>query len=172
MNPLIGAREGLARIETVFKKYDPDNTFNYTFADQEYAKKFSNERRLGQLVSVFASLAIFISCLGLLGLASFVAEQRTKEIGIRKVLGASVTGMWQMLSRDFVVLVIISFFIAIPIAYYLLNSWLLNYEYRTQMSWWIFFLTGMGALIITLTTVSYQALKAALMNPVNSLKTE
>lgn len=124
------------------------------------------------MAAFFAILAIFISCLGLFGLASFLAEQRTKEIGIRKVLGATVAGLWQMLSKDFVLLVLISCFIAAPIAYYLLNNWLQHYDYRTEMSWWIFAAAGLSSIIIALMTVSYQAIKAALMNPVKSLKTD
>jgi putative ABC transport system permease protein len=128
--------------------------------------------RIGNLASVFAALAIFISCLGLFGLSSFVTEQRTKEIGIRKIVGASVVNLWGMLSRDFVVLVLISSLIAVPIAYYYLNTWLQQYQYRTEISWWVFAATGGGALIITLLTVSLQAIKAAMMNPVNSLRSE
>jgi ABC-type antimicrobial peptide transport system permease subunit len=165
-------RESLAKIATVFKKYNPLNPFEYRFIDEEYANKFSNELRIGNLATFFAILAIFISCLGLFGLASFVAEQRTKEIGVRKVLGASVFSLWKMLSKEFVALVIISCVIAAPLAWYFLNKWLLNYSYRTEISWWIFVAAGAGALIITLLTVSYQAIKAALMNPVKSLRTE
>ena len=128
--------------------------------------------RIGNLATFFAILAIFISCLGLFGLASFVAEQRTKEIGVRKVLGASVFSLWKMLSKEFVALVIISCVIVAPLAWYFLDKWLLNYSYRTEISWWIFVAAGAGALIITLFTVSYQAIKAALMNPVKSLRTE
>ena len=117
-------------------------------------------------------MAIFISCLGLFGLASFVAEQRTKEIGIRKVLGASVTRLWKMLSKDFVFLVVISCIIAVPVAYYLMDGWLQKFDYHTTISWWIFGLACLGALVITLITVSYQAIKAAMSNPVKSLKTE
>ncbi len=162
--------EAISEIEKVFKRIVPTAAFDYKFVDEEYAKKFSQEERIGKLSGIFATLAIFISSLGLFGLASFVAEQRTKEIGIRKILGASVSNLWGMLSRDFIVLVIISCFIAIPIAYYFMNSWLQKYQYRTEMSWWIFLVTGIGALAITLLTVSFQAIKAALMNPVNSLK--
>jgi len=164
--------ESLSRVEQVFKKHLPNVPFDYEFADLEHAKKFAAEERIGSLAGIFAVLAIFISCLGLFGLSSFVAEQRTKEIGIRKVLGASVIGLWQMLAKDFVVLVIISCFIAVPIAYYYLNGWLRSYEYRTDISWSIFLVTSIGALIITLFTVSFQAVKAALKNPVNSLKSE
>ena len=146
--------------------------FDYKFADAEYAVKFAAEERIGKLAGLFAVLAIFISCLGLFGLASFVAEQRTKEIGVRKVLGASVINLWRLLSKDFVMLVIISFLIATPPAYYFMDKWLQNYQYRTEFSWWIFAAAGIGALIITLLTVSCQAIKAALANPVKSLRTE
>lgn len=172
LNPKASISESIARVETIFKKYLPMVPFEYQFVDDVHAEKFASEERVGKLSAIFAVLAIFISCLGLFGLASFVAEQRTKEIGIRKVLGASVANLWQMLSKDFVVLIIISCFLAIPIAYYFLNDWLMAYEYRTEISWWIFLATGIGALIITLLTVSFQAIKAALMNPVKSLRSE
>jgi ABC-type antimicrobial peptide transport system permease subunit len=162
----------LSRIEAIFKKYDPGTPFGYKFVDEEYAGKFSNEIRLGKLAGVFAALAIFISCLGIFGMASFVAEQRTKEIGVRKVLGASVFNVWRLLSREFVMLVVVALLIAIPISYSFMHSWLEHYEYRSKMSWWIFALAGMGAIIITLLTVSYQSVKAALANPVKSLRTE
>ena len=164
--------EALAIIQSIFKQHMPGIPFDYNFADEQYAKKFNNEVRIGKLASVFATLAIFISCLGLFGLASFVAEQRTKEIGIRKIVGASVYNLWGMLSKDFVVLVVIACVIAIPLSYYYLNDWLQQYEYRTEISWWIFGATGIGALIITLLTVSFQAIKAAMMNPVKSLRSE
>jgi putative ABC transport system permease protein len=162
----------LAKVETVFKKINPKSPFNYKFTDDEYARKFQNEERIGNLATFFSVLAIVISSLGLFGLASFVAEQRTKEIGVRKVLGASVYNLWSMLSKDFVTLVIISCLIAIPVAWYFLNQWLQAYEYRTNISWWIFAVSGFGALAITLLTVSFQAIKAALANPVKSLRTE
>jgi len=117
-------------------------------------------------------LAVFISCLGLFGLASFVAEQRVKEIGIRKVLGATVPNIWQLLSKDFVILVLISCLISIPVAYYYMNGWLEKYDYRASISWWVFALAAIGALVITLITVSYQAIKAAIANPIKSLRTE
>lgn len=172
VKPGISMREGLARIAPVFRKYNPGSPFVYKFTDDEYAKKFDDEERIGNLATFFAMLAIFISCLGLFGLASFIAEQRTKEIGIRKVLGASVFNLWKLLSKDFVALVIISCAIAIPLAGYCLHQWLQQYEYRTTLPWWIFIASAVGALAITLATVSYQAIKAAVMNPVNSLKTE
>ena len=172
IKPSVSAAEALPKIEAVIKKIVPSALFSYEFVDQEYARKFSQEQRIGKLAAVFAILAIFISCLGLFGLASFMAEQRTKEIGIRKVLGASVANLWQLLSKDFVVLVVISCLIAAPIGYYFMSEWLQKYTYRTEISWWIFVSAGAGALVITLLTVSYQAIRAALMNPVESLKTE
>lgn len=167
-----GIPEALGKVESVFRKYNPASPFTYQFADEEYAKKFGDEERIGKLATFFAVLAIFISCLGLFGLASFIAEQRTKEIGIRKVLGASVANLWQMLSKDFVVLVIISCLISSPIAFHFMDKWLTNYTYRVEISWLVFVITGLGALVITLLTVSYQAIRAALTNPVKSLKTE
>jgi putative ABC transport system permease protein len=172
LKPSATLQEGLAKVESVFKKYNPSAPFEYKFTDQEYALKFEDEKRIGNLSTFFAILAVFISCLGLFGLASFVAEQRTKEIGVRKVLGASIFNLWQMLSRDFFGLVIISCAIAIPVAWYFLNHWLQKYPYRTGISWWIFLLAGLGAMFITLLTVSYQAIRAALMNPVSSLRSE
>jgi putative ABC transport system permease protein len=172
INPQVSAAESLPVIESVFKKIVPSVPFDFKFADEEYRHKFAAEERIGQLTTVFAALAIFISSLGLFGLASFVAEQRTKEIGIRKVVGASVFSLWKMLSKDFVVLVIISCLISIPIAYHFLSDWLQQYDYKTEISWWVFFNSGVGAVTVTLITVSYQAVKAALMSPVNSLKTE
>ena len=156
----------------MFRKFSPDQPFEYQFADTEYAKKFDGEERIGKLAGFFALLAIIISCLGLFGLASFVAEQRTKEIGIRKVLGASVFGVWNLLSKDFVILVSISFLIAVPVAWYGMNKWLMDYSYRINISWEIFLVAGLLALLIALFTVSFQAIKAALANPVKSLRTE
>ncbi len=172
LNPHKSASESIALIESVFKKLIPAAPFEYKFVDEEYGKKFAAEERVGKLSSVFAVLAILISCLGLFGLASFVAEQRTKEIGVRKVLGASVLNLWKMLSKDFVILVVISCIIAIPTANHYLQNWLKTYEYHTEISWWIFVAGATGALAITLLTVSYQAIKAALMNPVASLRSE
>lgn len=172
LNPASTTQSALQKIEAVLKRYSPAAPFDYKFADQEYATKFAAEERIGNLALVFAVLAIFISCLGLFGLASFVAEARTKEIGVRKVLGASVLNLWGLLSKDFVVLVVIAFVIATPIAYYFLNNWLQQYQYRTEISWWIFAVSGLGALVITLLTVSFQSVKAALMNPVKSLRSE
>jgi putative ABC transport system permease protein len=172
LNPDMSAHEALDKIKTVFTKYEPATPFSHEFVDQEYAQKFSDEERVGKLASSFALLAIFISCLGISGLASFVAEQRTKEIGVRKVMGASVMNLWGMLSKDFVVLVGISLLIAMPLAWYGMNNWLQKYQYRSDMAWWIFAAAGFGALLITLLTVSYQSIKAASANPVNSLRSE
>ena len=172
INPKISTSEALGKIEKVYKTYNPAQPFEYQFVDEEYAKKFGDEERIGKLASSFASLAIFISCLGLFGMASFMAEQRVKEIGVRKVLGASVFNLWGMLSKDFVVLIFISLLIASPIAYYFMHNWLQNYQYRSDVAWWIFAVTGVGAMMITLLTISYQSVKAALANPVKSLRSE
>lgn len=172
INPQVSASTALATLNKSFVKHNPSTPFEYTFADDEFADKFSSEERIGKLVGIFSLLAIFISCLGLFGLASFVAEQRTKEIGVRKVLGASVFNLWKMLSKDFVGLVLIAVLIAAPIAYYLMDSWLQKYDYRTEIEWWIFVGSGLAAMFITLSTVSYQSIKAALANPVKSLRSE
>jgi putative ABC transport system permease protein len=162
----------LAAIEPIFKKFNPASPFIYHFNDDEYAQKFAAESRIGNLAAVFAGLAIFISCLGLFGLASFVAEQRTKEIGVRKILGARVFSLWALLSKEFLWLVFISMFISMPLVFLGMHRWLQQYAYRTDLSWWIFASAGGGILLITVLTVSYQSLKAALMNPVRSLRTE
>jgi ABC-type antimicrobial peptide transport system permease subunit len=167
--PLQGA---LAKIAKVFEKYNPSAPFEYTFIDEEYAQKFSDEQRMGNLAAFFTALAIFISCIGLFGMASFMAEQKVKEIGVRKVLGASVFNLWRLMSRQFVILVIISFFVALPAGWWAMHNWLQNYNYRTGLSWWVFASAGVGALLITLLTVSYQSIKAALANPVKSLRSE
>lgn len=172
INPAMNTHEALTQIERVWKKYDPASPFQYTFVDVDYARKFNEEERIAKLAFVFAAIAIIISCLGILGLASYMAEQRTREIGIRKVLGATVTNLWALLSKDFVVLVLISCAIAIPVAWYFMNNWLQNYSYRTDLSWYIFSAAAIGSLIITLLTVSYQAIKAAIANPAHSLRSE
>jgi len=168
----MSAHDALLKITAIFKKYDPSTPLNYQFVDQEYAKKFEDEERIGTLASCFAGLAIFISCLGLFGMASFMAEQRIKEIGVRKVLGASVFNLWRLLSTDFIRLVIISLLIASPVAWYLMRNWLQHYDYRSTISGWVFVLTGLAAVMITLLTVSFQSIKAALANPVKSLRSE
>jgi putative ABC transport system permease protein len=172
INPAVSANIALPKIEAALNKVVPSALFDYKFVDEEYALKFIQEERIGKLSGVFSILAIFISCLGLFGLASYIAEQRTKEIGIRKVMGATVPTLWQMLTKDFIVLVFISCFIAIPLSYYLMNSWLQKYQYRIEISWWIFLIVCIGALIIMLMTVSFHAIRAALMDPVKSLRSE
>ncbi|HVX26200.1 MAG TPA: FtsX-like permease family protein, partial [Parafilimonas sp.] len=172
LNPNMATATALAKVAAVCKKYSPEEPFDYQFVDEEYAHKFADEERVGKLAAFFATLAIIISCLGIFGMASFMAEQRTKEIGVRKVLGASVLNVWGLLSKEFIVFVLIAFCIAIPIAYYFMHHWLENYSYRTELSWWIFAATGLGALLITLLTVSFQSIKAAIANPVKSLRTE
>ncbi|HEY8915777.1 MAG TPA: ABC transporter permease [Chitinophaga sp.] len=172
ISPNVSAHTALDKIAAVCKTYAPAAPFTYKFADEQYARKFNAEERIGKLAGCFTILAIFISCLGLFGMAAFMAEQRFKEIGVRKVMGASVFNLWSLLSKDFVVLVIIAFCIAVPVAYYGMSVWLQHYQYRAVMSWWIFAVTGLGAIAITLLTVSYQGIKAALMNPVKSLRLE
>jgi ABC-type antimicrobial peptide transport system permease subunit len=172
INPQLSAGAALKKMEAIFRKLIPATPFDYRFADTEYGLKFAAEERIGKLAAVFATLSVLISCLGLFGLASFVAEQRTKEIGVRKVLGATVFNLWKLLSKDFVLLVIIACLIAVPLAWYFLNAWLQKYEYRTSISWWVFAAGIFSALVITLVTVSFQSIKAALSNPVKSLRTE
>lgn len=172
LNPEMSSQQSLKTIKGIFAKYSHASPFEFEFVDEAYARKFDSEVRTGRLARFFAILAVFISGLGIFGLASFMAERRTKEIGVRKVMGASVLNVCVMLSREFLLLVAISLFFAVPAASYFLNNWLANYEYRTQISWWIFILAGAGALLITLATVSYQSIKAALANPVKSLKIE
>lgn len=172
LNPAKSASESLANVKEAFRKYIPSVPFDYEFADAKFGEKFEAEERVGTLAAAFAGLAVFISCLGLFGLASFAAEQRTKEIGIRKVLGASVNNLWRLLSRDFVVLVLISCILAVPIAYHYLHGWLQQYKYHTEISWWVFGIAAFGAVLITLITVSFQAIRAATVNPMKSLKSE
>ena len=172
LNPQNSISKNLELIETTFKTNFPNIPFEYQFVDEEYGKKFRSEERIASLAKVFTGLAIFISCLGLFGLASFVAEQRTKEIGVRKVLGASISQLWILLSKDFITLVIIALLIASPLAYYVMSGWLQKFPYRTSVGWDVFAIACIGALIITLITVSFQAIKAATTNPVKSLRTE
>jgi ABC-type antimicrobial peptide transport system permease subunit len=172
VNPTVAMNQALPAIEGVFKKLVPSAPFDYKFVDDDYALKFAAEERISKLAGFFAILAIFISCLGLFGLASFVAEQRTKEMGVRKVLGASIINVWGLLSREFLLLVMTSLIISIPVAWYFMNNWLQDYQYRANLSWWIFGAAGTAAITITLLTVSYQAIKTAMANPVRSLRTE
>ncbi len=164
--------EAIEKIGKIFDRYNPAYPFSYRFVNDEYNSKFNLEVLVGKLAGVFAALAIFISCLGLFGLAAYVAEQRTKEIGIRKVLGASVAQVWLLLSRDFIVLVMISCVIASPIALYFLHGWLQKYDYRISIGPGVFALSALAAFMITLITISFQAIRAALTNPVKSLRSE
>ena len=165
-------KQALASLELLCKQLNPSYQFSYYFSDEEYQKLYDNEQVISKLSNVFASLAIIISCLGLLGLAMFTAEQRFKEIGIRKVLGASVASLFASLSKEFIVLVIIALLISAPLSYLAMTKWLENYQYQTDISWWVFALSALIAIVITLITVSFQTLKAALVNPVRSLRSE
>lgn len=162
----------LAKVEAVMKKHNPAYPFQYTFVDETFNSKFKSEQLVGKLSQLFALLAILISCLGLFGLAAYTAEQRSKEIGVRKVLGASVSGIVKLLSKDFLKLVSVSILISIPIAWYGMHNWLQGFAYRIEINWWIFVIAGIVAILIAMVTVSFQAIKAALANPVNSLKAE
>lgn len=171
-NPHAPISQTIEGIEKIIKKFNPAYPFYYKFVDQQYAKKFHDEQQMGTLAFIFSLLAIFISCLGLFGLASYIAESRIKEIGIRKVLGASVTGICTMLSKDFVKLVVISLVLASPIAWWAMNKWLENFTYRIDMQWWMLVIAGGLATSIALITVSTQSIKAAWKNPVDSLRDE
>jgi len=172
LNPEMSTSESISKVGKVFQSLIPESPFEYKFVDEEYALKFAGEERIGKLASFFATLAIFISCLGLFGMASFVAEQRKKEIGIRKILGASVGNLWKMLSMEFLILVGISCIIGIPIAWTYLSGWLQKYNYHTEISVWVFVVASVGALFITLITVSFQTIRASIVNPINSLRSE
>jgi ABC-type antimicrobial peptide transport system permease subunit len=172
LNPAMSASAAIKRIQPIFDRYNPAFPFLYKFADTEYAKKFNYEELVGNLAAIIAVIAIFISCLGLFGLASFTAEQRVKEIGVRKVLGASVLNLWQLLSKDFVKLVLISCVIAIPVAYYFMNEWLKGYDYKISIGVGVFVMVIALSIVITLVTVSFQAIRAATANPTKSLRTE
>ena len=165
-------RSLVAKVEHQWKAMASGIPFSYRFLNDSYNQMYRAEQRVGRIAMIFSILAIFIACLGLFGLATFIAEQRTKEIGIRKVLGASVSGIVQLLSKDFVKLVAIAFVIAVPVGWYFMHHWLQNFAYRIDMSWWVFGLAGLIALLIALLTVSFQAIKAAVANPVKSLRTE
>jgi len=168
----VDVKQALAKIGTVMKQDNPGYPFDYQFLDQEFDKLFKSDMLTGKLAGVFASLGVLISCLGLFGLAAYTAERRIKEIGIRKVLGASVSGLAGMLSIDFLKLVAIACAIAFPLAWWALNNWLQNFEYRVTVHWWVFAGAGVLAMLIALATVSFQAIKAALSNPVKSLRSE
>jgi len=150
----------------------PGMPFDYAFMDESFDNMYREEQRVGKVALTFAILAVFIACLGLFGLATYMAEQRTKEIGVRKVLGASVSGIVSMLSTDFIRLVFVSFILAVPFAWWAMHNWLQEFAYRIQISWWVFVLAGILALLIALMTVSFQAIRAAIANPIKSLRTE
>lgn len=154
------------------KRYNPSIPFEYSFVNEEFGRKFSAENQAGKLAGIFAVLAVFISCMGLLGLSMFMAERRTKEIGIRKVLGASVTNLWLMLSKEFIGLVLLACVIASPLAFWIMKSWLQNYEYRIHIGWWVFAGAGSLVILLALLTVSTQTIKAAGINPVKNLRAE
>ncbi len=166
------AQQAIAAAAHQYKKYVGNAPFSYHFLDKTFDEQYKTDERAGVLFNVFAGIAIFISCLGLFGLATYTAQVKIKEIGIRKVLGASVAGIVQLLSRDFLKLIIIAIIIAIPVAWWAMNKWLQGFAYRVNLSWWVFALAGIIALLIALLTVSFQAIKAAIANPVKSLRTE
>jgi len=160
----------LAKLQKVWHKHLSDIPFQYRFVSDEVQKQYEAEAIFSNIIASFAGMAIFISCLGLFGLAAFNAEQRRKEIGIRKVLGASVTGVAAVLSKEFLKLIALSFLIGAPIAAWAMNQWLQGFAYRVSISWWMFVVSGLLALFIALATISFQAVKAALANPINSLR--
>jgi putative ABC transport system permease protein len=170
LKPQASMERALAAMGQVFKKYAPEDPFEYKFADEDFAKKFENEQRVGDLAGFFTALAIVISCLGLLGLSAFVAEQRIREVGIRKVLGASVFSLWGLLSKEFVMLVGLSLVIGGPVSGWIMHGWLGGYQIHAGLSWWIFAAAALGAMVVTLVTVSVQTVRAAMGNPVESLR--
>lgn len=165
-------QSNIDQLKSIFRKYNPGYELNYRFVDEEYTRKFEDEKRIGRLGSWFTLLTILISCLGLFGLSTYMAENRIKEIGVRKVLGASVSSITALLSKEFVKLVLISLIIASPIAYWAMSRWLMEFPYRTPLYWWVFVLAGLSAMVIALLTVSFQAIRAARRNPVKSLRTD
>jgi ABC-type antimicrobial peptide transport system permease subunit len=172
LKPGMSVSKAISLMKPIFERYNPSFPFEYHFADEEYAKKFNYEELVGNLAAIIAILIIFISALGLFGLASFTAEQRVKEIGVRKVLGASVQNLWSLLTRDFVVLVLIACVIAMPVAYFAMDNWLKQYDYKIDIGYGVFLLVLVLSILITLLTVSYQALKAATAKPAKNLRTE
>jgi ABC-type antimicrobial peptide transport system permease subunit len=172
LKPGVNVRDAIGKLTPIFNKYNPAYPYQYQFADAAYDSLFKQTQIVGKLTAVFAGLTILISCLGLFGLAAYMAEQRTKEIGIRKVLGASVSSVWLLLSRDFIVLVLIGCVVASPLAFYFMNNWLRQYDYRITIGLPVFILSASMAIVITLITISFQAIKTALANPVKSLRSE
>jgi len=159
-------------VQKIYNSFFPGNLFDYYFLDEKFNKQYANDQLFGKAFSIFAGFAILIACLGLLGLALFATAQRTKEIGVRKVLGASVGNIVALLSRDFILLVLIAFLIASPIAYFIMHEWLRDFAYRINIEWWVFALAGVLALAVALGTIGTQAIRAAAMNPAKSLRTE
>ena len=171
-NPANSVSANLEKTEKIFRQYNPRYPFEYVFADDSYAYKFREEQQTAKLSALFAGLTIFISCLGLFALATYMAENRIREIGVRKVLGASVTSITTLLARDFVWLVFIAFIIAVPVAWLVMSKWLLEYGYRISIGWGVFVVSGTLALLIAVVTVSWQSIRAAMSNPVKSLRSE
>ncbi|HEY4830955.1 MAG TPA: FtsX-like permease family protein, partial [Waddliaceae bacterium] len=170
--PQTNVEQALSKLQEVMKKDNPAYPLQLKFVDEQFNEMFLSEAMTSKLSTIFAVLAIIISCLGLFGLATYTAERRIKEIGIRKVLGASVSGITALLSKDFIKLVWVSCMVAFPVAYWAMHKWLQNYQYRIEISWLIFLIAGLLAILIALLTVSFQAVKAAVANPVKSLRTE
>ena len=166
------AQQTIASLRQTWNQYFPKDPFNYFFLDESFGKQYNADMLFGKVFGVFAFLAILIACFGLLGLSAYNVLQRTKEIGIRKVLGASVQSILVLLSKDFLKLVLLSFFLAIPVGWYVMNEWLQDYAYRVNISWGVFAFAGIAALIIAIVTICVQVLKAVVMNPVKSLRTE
>jgi putative ABC transport system permease protein len=162
----------LSVLESTWKKFLPDAPYQYNFLDENFEKLYKSEQKQGTIFTVFACIAIFIACLGLFGLSAFAISQRIKEIGVRKVLGASVSNIIELLSKDFLKLVLISALIAFPVAWYAMHNWLQDFAYRLPISWWIYAVAGIAAALVALITISFQAIKAAVANPVKSLRTE
>ena len=167
-----GQKETIARIRDLYEKFNPGFPFEFNFLDDAYQKQYASENRVSALSRYFAGLAIVISCLGLFGLAAFTAQRRQKEIGIRKIIGASVGSLFMMLSKDFLLLVLVAILISFPLSWWVMNQWLQGFAYRININASVFFIAGSSIIIITLLTISYQAIKAAIANPVKSLRTE
>jgi putative ABC transport system permease protein len=172
LNPANSITTDITRTEEIFKRYNPQYPFDFVFVDESFARKFREEERAGKLSGIFAGLTIFISCLGLFGLATFMAEDRVKEIGVRKVLGASITSITALLSKDFLKLVFIAALVAFPITWWVMNQWLQTFTYRVNINWWIFIVAGVSAMLIALFTISFQTIRAALGNPASALRNE
>jgi putative ABC transport system permease protein len=166
------AKQSIAAIQAVWGKLVPEQTFTYSFLDEHFADMYRADSQVSEIVGILAGLAIFVSCLGLFGLASYSAERRIKEIGVRKVMGASVAGIVALLSKDFVKLVIVSIIIATPISWWAVNTWLADFAYRIDIEWWVFVTAGLLAIVVALLTISFQSIKAAMTNPVKSLRAE